>query len=304
VTNFKWFGSLVLAATVVSTLVAETHCPGNVASLPFRLVNRYLFVVAVSINHSGPYEFLLDTGTQTTTVDRSLAGQLHLDLEGAPVIDGIGFQATASSARLEFLAAGSHAVTGLKVLVYDLRNLQAAGLPVRGVLGEDFLEHFDMLIDNAHSLLCLDESGAMRAGMKGQRTPLVSQAQGAGIDTLSRSLIVEARLSDQTEPVRLWLDSGSNVSLLFKPSEYLAGKLDRTRSLQGTGGNAAQTSYLALPAQDMKIASLKLQNVTFLTPAVAQKNLQVTEFDGLLSTWLFRRIFIDHTDHFAILDPK
>ena len=60
-TTFRWFASLVLAATIVPAPAAETHCPGNVASLPFRLVNRHQIVVAVSINHTGPYNFLLDT---------------------------------------------------------------------------------------------------------------------------------------------------------------------------------------------------------------------------------------------------
>ena len=298
----RLFVSVFLASITVPILQAEAHCPGNVASVPLHLVNRYLFVVAVSINHSGPYNFLLDTGTQTTAVDGSLAGELHLNLEGAPVVEGIGFQATASSARLDLLAAGPHGVANQTVVVYDFPSPAAGGLPIRGVLGEDFLEHFDMLIDNSHSLVCLDDSGAMRAGMKGPHTPLVSPGQAGDGDASPRSLIVEARLSDQAGPVRLWLDCGANVSFLFKLSDYLARKVDRNVPLQGMGGNAAQTSYLALPAQDMKIASLKLQNVAFLTPAVRQMNLQITEFDGLLSTWLFRRVFIDHADHFAVLE--
>ena len=52
------------------------------------------------------------------------------------------------------------------------QNLQSADLHIQGILGEDFLEHFDMLIDNAHSLLCLDDTGAMRAGVKGTHIPL------------------------------------------------------------------------------------------------------------------------------------
>jgi hypothetical protein len=302
--DIKLFASVVLGMSMVSAMNAETRCPGNVDSLPLQLVNRYLFIVSVSINRSGPYNFLLDTGTQTTTIDRLLAGELHLNMQGASVIDGIGFQAAASSTRIDLIVAGTHAVPNQKALVYDFHNLQAAGMPIRGVLGEDFLEHFDMLIDNVHRVLCLDDSGAMRAAMKGPRTPLVSQGQSAGIDALSRSVIIEARLSDEAEPVRLWLDCGTNVSLLFKPSEYLAGKLDRTQLLQGTGGNATQTSYLTLPAQDMKIASLKLRNVAFFTPASPQRNLKVTEFDGLLTTWLFRRVFIAPADHFAILEPR
>ena len=44
--NFKGFASLVLAATIVSTLSAETHCPGNAASVPLHLVNRHHWVAA------------------------------------------------------------------------------------------------------------------------------------------------------------------------------------------------------------------------------------------------------------------
>src|SRR5208282_1057314 len=98
-TNFKGFASLVFAATVVSTASAETHCPGNVASLPFRLVNRHKIVLAVSINHSGPYNFLLDTGTQVTMVDPSVAAELHLETQGAAVVAGAGSHQSASFAQ-------------------------------------------------------------------------------------------------------------------------------------------------------------------------------------------------------------
>ena len=67
--HFKWLASFVVAAVVVPTLTAETRCPGNVESLPFHLVNRHQMVVAVSVNHSGSYDFLLDTGMQVTAVD-------------------------------------------------------------------------------------------------------------------------------------------------------------------------------------------------------------------------------------------
>ena len=64
-TTSRWFASLFLTATLVPALSAETHCPGNVASVPLRLVNRYQIVLPVFINHSGPYDFLLDTGADT-----------------------------------------------------------------------------------------------------------------------------------------------------------------------------------------------------------------------------------------------
>ena len=70
-------------AIVLPALQAEPHCPGNIASLRLRLVQRsQIIIVPVTINHSGPYDFLVDTGTQVTSVDPALAGELHLKIEG------------------------------------------------------------------------------------------------------------------------------------------------------------------------------------------------------------------------------
>ena len=165
--TFKWFASFVLAATIVPALPAEPHCPGNVASVPFRLVNRYQMIVEVSVNHSGPYNFLLDTGTQMTMVDPALAAELHLNTQGSAGVAGVGFLASAPFAQLDLLEVGSHAVANQKVLVFDFQNPHSVDLhPFRGVLGKNFLGEFDMLIDNAHNVLCLDDSsdsnGALR----------------------------------------------------------------------------------------------------------------------------------------------
>jgi len=185
----KLFGCFVLAATIASTLNAESRCPGNVSSLPYRVVNRHQMIVPVSIHHSGPFSFLLDTGTQMTTVDPALAEALHLETTGKAAVASVGVQASASFAQAGLIEVGSHSVANLKVLVYDLANLQTTGLNIQGVLGEDFLKQFDMLIDNAHGLVCLDDSGAMRAEVKGAHVALLSPAHSTDETPIAESLI-------------------------------------------------------------------------------------------------------------------
>jgi hypothetical protein len=201
--TFRWFASFVLAATIVPALPAEPHCPGNVASVPLHLTNSHQMIVAVSVNHSGPYNFLLDTGTQITMVDPSLAAELNLNAKGSAVVAGVGFDAAASFAQLELLEAGSHAVADQKVLVFDFQNPHSVDLHFRGVLGEDFLGQFDVLIDNAHNLLCLDDSSAMAADVKGPHIPLVTADETSSGELLLGSLIISARLSGGMRPVLL-----------------------------------------------------------------------------------------------------
>jgi hypothetical protein len=308
-TTSRWFASLVLTATIVPALLAESHCPGNVASLPFRFVNRYQIVVAVSVNHSGPYDFLLDTGTQITMVDPSLAVELHLHTTGAAMVSGAGFHESASFTQLDMLEAGSHALANQKVLVYGLLNLRSVDPHVRGILGEDFLEHFDMLIDYAHKLLCFDDSAVMRAEIKGPHIALVTPPQRADGAPLPKLLIIAARLSGETRPVRLMLDSGANIPYLYNTSQHLvpqpmAPTSFGGRSLVGSGADGNQHVFSALPPQEVKIGSLELRGVTFLTLAYARKDSRTTEFDGLLTTDLFRRVFISHANHFVVLEPR
>ena len=304
-TTFRWFASLVLTATFVPVLLSESHCPGNVASLPFRLVNGHQIVVTVTINRSGPYDVLLDTGTQMTVVSPSLADELHLKTNGAAVVSGLGFHESASFTQLDLLEAGSHAVANQKVLVHGLLNLRTVDPHIRGILGEDFLAHFDMLVDFAHRLLCLDDSAAMRAKIKGPQIALVTPAQTVDGAQLPNLPIIAARLSGETRPVRLMLDSGANIPYLYNTSQHLPGDTSfEGASLVGSGADGDRHLFSVLPPQAVTIGSLELPGVTFFTPACARKDSPIIAFDGLLTMALFRRVFISHADHFAVLEPR
>jgi len=299
-TTLKGFASFFLAATIVSTLSAETHCPGNMASVPFRIVNRHQMIVSVSVNRFGPYNFLFDTGTQITMLHPALAASLHLATQGTAEVVSVGTHAPASFAHVGLLETGSHSVANQNVLVYDLKNLPTDSLDIQGVLGEDFLEHFDMLIDNAHNLLCLAEPGAMRDAVKGTRIALETSSKEDA--TLPKSLIVVARLSDGRRPVRLKLDSGTNVPLLYNTDDYMALRVFRGSSLRG-GANGSERTFMALPPQSVTIGSVEIQKVPFITLVGARKDSRISDFDGLLTMGLFRRVFINHADRFAILQP-
>jgi hypothetical protein len=156
---------LFLAAFISVAALAESGCPANVKAIPFHNINRHEMILAVSINHAGPFAFLLDTGTQMTVLDQSLAAELNLRSTGRADVAGVSFKGAARFAQLDALEVGDHLVADQGVLVYDMSSVQDAGFGVRGLLGEDFLSRYDVLINNAHKVLCIDDTGVMRAGM-------------------------------------------------------------------------------------------------------------------------------------------
>ena len=52
----------------------------------FRVVANTMIVVPVTINGAGPFDFLLDTGSSDTVVDRRLAEELHLPSAGEMIL--------------------------------------------------------------------------------------------------------------------------------------------------------------------------------------------------------------------------
>ena len=84
---------------------------------------------------------------------------------GAANVAGVSFRGDANFAQIDMLAVGDRAVLNQGVLVYDMSNLQAAGFAIRGLLGEDFLSQFNVFIDNAHHVLCLDSAPVMQASV-------------------------------------------------------------------------------------------------------------------------------------------
>jgi hypothetical protein len=143
----------------------------------------------------------------------------------------------------------------------------------------------------------------MVAEVKGPHIALAAPARTANGMPALMSLIISARLSDGTRPVLLKLDSGANVSLLFNTARFMPLELLRSTSLPGGGLDGAQHPFANMPLQDLQIGPLKIPEVSFFT-AADRKKVSSLSGDGMLSTRLFRRVFICHAGYFAVFDPR
>jgi hypothetical protein len=300
------FKSLVFAgvAATVSIVNAEPHCPGNVDSLRLRLIQNAQIIVPVTINHSGRYDFLVDTGAQVTTVDPALAAELHLRIEGTTGFVGVGFRTRPSFAHLDTVEAGSHALANPLVVIQNIEHLQAEDPRIRGIIGGNFLGHFDVLIDYAHSMLCLDDAKVMQPQIKGKHIALVTQPHPEGGVLHTEPLIISVHLSGiPGRPLLQLLDSGTNVPLLYDSAKDLAGGFSVSTPIRDRGPDGAERVFAALPPQDMQIGTLTVHQISYVTPAATRKDIPKVEVDGLLPTAIFRRVYISYADRFVVLEP-
>lgn len=103
------------------------------------------------INGSAVVSLLVDTGADTTTIHSSVMRALGLDLRDLPTraILGIGGVKRARVMTLDRLDVGGATVAPLQVDVMDIQ------LPGQGLLGRDFLGHFEVGMDNRAGILTL-----------------------------------------------------------------------------------------------------------------------------------------------------
>ena len=165
--------SFALALLTPCVVFGEARCPADVATIRYHSLGNSQMGVSVTINRSGPYEFLVDTGSQITIIEPSLASALGLEPLGAADVVSVARGTQVDLARLDQIQTGSHEVQQLIVAVQSLAQIQVEDPKVRGILGVNFLFHFDLLIDHAHHILCLDETKQMQQGLAGERIPLV-----------------------------------------------------------------------------------------------------------------------------------
>jgi hypothetical protein len=304
VKTFRQLSVLALPAIIVPILAAEQRCPGNVVNLPFRFVQRTQITVPVTINHSGPYDFLVDTGTQITTIYPSLAAELQLKSHGEARVLAVGLPSRASFSQLELIEVGPLAIAHHQVLVPKLDYSLGADGHIRGILGANFLGHFDVLIDNAHQMLCLDDTGAMQAGMKGKRIALVTPTPPAPGGGSPGSLLLAVHLSSSgSSPLLLKLDSASSFPFLHDPAKHMYVGLSGSRLLQGQNLDGILRTFALLSPQEMRIGNIVLPRVSFATLLGANHDGARQEADGLLPTGLFRSVYIGYADRFVVLVP-
>ena len=288
---------IALAAATLTAVHAERRCPGNVVSVPLRQIQGALPVVAVTVNGSGPFDFLIDSGAQITTVDSQIAAQLGLQTIGSTGIFGVASYQRKAATQLDHMQIGSHRVENVLAVVDDMAQLHQADPKLRGIVAEDFLAHFDFLIDYEQRALCLDESGAMASTIRGSRLPL---AQPYGPDRDLPFIGIAAQLEGSHAPTLLCLDSGSNAAVLFASSPAAQGVVDSKAQIRKWVVAGTEQSFALLRPRQVAVAGRILGQIAFVQPIDSVES----RVDGLLPTAIFKRVFISYSSHFAILEPR
>jgi predicted aspartyl protease len=289
-TLFRAFLSLgVLLSLAAIPGSAESRQTVTVSMRPYKGGRS---VVAVKLNGAGPYDFMVDTGATVTVVDTALFAELGLHAEGKTRIVSSAGTTNQFVSKIKEITLDDLSVENITVVSMQspMKDFNYRG--VRGILGENFLRHFDILLDNQHRTVTLDTADGLAVSLIGEHLPILFPPLPHEDESLLQPMI-SANLRGYGR-VKLLLDSGA-AELVLLQLVGLSG-LGDTRVTTVNGSMICESTNTILHLGKGEVREIPMMSCQGQT--VKSKG-----SDGTLPTAIFKQIFISHAGSYAIINP-
>jgi len=293
-------GQIFVLSACVCSLSAIAAPATTEFKTTIRIVDDFMIVVPVRINGSGPYDFLLDTGSNHTILDQKLTEELALRRGDQTPIVGVWGSVTSSAVFADSFSIAGATVPGKDLVLFSYAEIRGLPPKVRGVLGEDFFQKFDILIDYRHQVIRLETGpGLMVEMLRGEHLPIQLDGMMSGRQTLGRLIVTGQVKGLGDNSISLLLDSGSKEFTLFR-EDLGKGSEWHTFVDPSRPKSSSVTRLETRTVRSLKLGSSEISNIMVI--AIAGK--QRPDVDGFMPTSLFRSIFISHQGKFVILNPS
>jgi gag-polyprotein putative aspartyl protease len=277
--------------------VAQTT---DTTSVPIRLVDG-LPVVQVTLNGKGPYGFVLDTGTNMTYVQSQLLAQLSIPLGEQVAVHTVTGMSQRRKTTVESIGVGGLTVLQIEVDALDSDQRSRDHQRFSGVLGENFLKHFDILLDNKKEVLVLDRTSRLAKSYDGEHLPFSRFGSFDVVSSADRIIVELKILSYREQSLRCVVDSGANSNAIILYPEtskvwntLLLSQPSKLRTLNGKSCFMEKSLMVVGGRIHPDTEVLVCENMTR----------EASDSDCLLPTDLFQAILISHQNSYVIVNPR
>lgn len=250
-------------------------------------VNAEGFItVRATIGESGPFRFLLDTGSNASIVSAGVARRFELPPVAKTSLTTSAGSRDAIIVRLPAVTLGAVTKHDLLASVVDEAALRAIAPDLDGVLGQDFLRDERYTLDYGRRRLVW-------------QTPACGEAAGMRL-AMTRAedrWLVDLPQPGRARPVRMVADSGASVIALFERGAPLPLPVDALPHELAVTTIAGSTPTRAVVIRRLSIGSLVLRD----RPAVVVDR-RDAEADGVLPLSMFGCVTFDPIEQVLIVE--
>lgn len=254
--------------------------------------NRRL-TVPVMVDGIGPFDFMIDTGSQATAVTHQINEGLQLTPSGTATLVGMASRRPVNLVEVDSLSIGSHTISDLISPVLDRTNVGADG-----IIGLDSLQDFRVLIDFREETIAVQDITEVRNYRRGFE--IIVRAR----EELGQLLITDARIEGVSAIVII--DTGAQTSIgNLALQQRLRTK--RAQEIVTTDVNGVELTGEVSFVRSLVIEDLELSNVPIAfadAPAFEALGLNDTPVIslGMQHLRIFDRVAIDFSRQRVLFD--
>ncbi|MDJ0978977.1 MAG: retroviral-like aspartic protease family protein [Erythrobacter sp.] len=249
--------------------------------------------VPVLIDGAGPFNFMIDTGSQATAVTHEINASLGLNPLGTATLVGMASTRPVDIVEVETLKVGSYEVFDLVAPVLSRTNVGADG-----IIGLDSLQDFRVLIDFRDESIAVEDMSNKKSNRRGFEIVVRAKQE------LGQLLITDAIVEGVKATVII--DTGAQASLANTAlKERIRAK--RAQEVVTTDVNGVSLTGDLAYVRSLTIEGLSLRNVPLAfadAPAFEALGLKDTPVLslGMQHLKMFDRVAIDFANRRILFD--
>lgn len=286
--------ALALCASIAPSKAAEESAPATTQELVQLETDRHdRMTVPVTIGEHGPYDFLIDTGSERTVLSCKIATAMGLAISGNAVIVGVAGSIPVEVVDLDELTFGRRTYYGINAPLLEDEHIGADG-----IVGLDSLQQQRVVFDFAKNHMYVDES-AKRTSLKG--FAIVVQARRRSGQLIMTNASVDG------VPTDIVIDTGSDGSIgnLALQKALSRSRNPKTTSLYSVTGQIVSADLGF--ARMVDIDGMRLHNTVLAyadAPAFHRLGLvkRPALLMGMTQLRMFRRVAIDFAARRVLFD--
>ena len=248
--------------------------------------------IPVMISGQGPYDFMIDTGSQATAVTHQINQSLSLPSLGTATLIGMASQRPVDVVEVDNLTMGSHVINDLRSPVLNREHVGADG-----IIGLDSLQDFRVLIDFRNETIAVEDV-SKKASRKGFEIVVRARQQlgqllitDALIEGVRATVIIdtgaEASLANNALRERIRTKRAQEVTTTDVNGVSMTGEMSYVRSLT-IGGMSIENvpltfadapAFEALGLKDKPVLSLGMQHLAIFDRVAIDFSRQRVLFD-------------------------
>jgi len=251
------------------------------------------FTIPVMVDGSGPYDFMIDTGSEATAITHEINASLGLRSAGMAILVGMASRRAVELVEVGQIDLGSHTITDLAAPVLAREHVGADG-----IIGLDSLQDFRVLIDFRDQTMALQDARNTRPSRSGFEIVVRARPQ------LGQLLITDALVEGIRATVII--DTGAQMSLA-NPALRDRIRAKRASEIVTTDVNGVDLIGGLSMVRSLQIEGLALANVPLtFADAPAFHALGLSDKPalslGMQHLALFDRVAIDFASQRVLFD--